>query len=59
MERYNEQIPENRGAAFPPTVRFKNENERDTALTQTHVQDVWDFDNKLKEIERFEPPALI
>lgn len=59
MERYNKQIPANRGAAFPPTIRFNNGNERDTALTQTHVQDVWDFDHKLKEIEVFEPPALI
>jgi len=59
MERYNQQIPINRGAAFPPTIRFKNENERDTALTQTHVQDVWDFDHKLKKIELFELPALI
>lgn len=40
-------------------IRFNNGNERDTALTQTHVQDVWDFDHKLKEIEVFEPPALI
>ncbi|KAG4283192.1 hypothetical protein FPRO06_09865 [Fusarium proliferatum] len=52
MERYNKQIPANRGAAFPPTIRFNNGNERDTALTQTHVQDVWDFDHKLKEIEK-------
>ncbi|KAF5967313.1 hypothetical protein FCOIX_12024 [Fusarium coicis] len=40
MDRYSKQIPANRGKAFPPTVRFKNENERDTALTQTHVQDL-------------------
>ncbi|KAF5533609.1 hypothetical protein FNAPI_12626 [Fusarium napiforme] len=39
MDRYSKQIPANRGKAFPPTVRFKNENERNTALTQTHVQD--------------------
>ncbi|KAF5233165.1 hypothetical protein FANTH_12641 [Fusarium anthophilum] len=39
MYRYSRQIPTNRGPAFPPTVRFKNENERNTALTQTHVQD--------------------
>nr|RBQ85985.1 hypothetical protein FVER53263_06599 [Fusarium verticillioides] len=39
MNRYSKQIPANRGKAFPPTVHFKNENERDTALTQTHVQD--------------------
>ncbi|KAF5548331.1 hypothetical protein FPHYL_9946 [Fusarium phyllophilum] len=39
MGRYSKQIPANRGSAFPPTIRFKNENERNTALTQTHVQD--------------------
>ncbi|KAF5663473.1 hypothetical protein FDENT_13119 [Fusarium denticulatum] len=39
MDRYSKQIPRNRGSAFPPTIRFKNENERNTALTQTHVQD--------------------
>ncbi|EWZ42616.1 hypothetical protein FOZG_07484 [Fusarium oxysporum Fo47] len=33
------QVPANRGVAFPPTIRFKNENERNTALTQTHRRD--------------------
>ncbi|KAJ4251889.1 hypothetical protein NW762_011186 [Fusarium torreyae] len=50
MQRYGEQVPRNRGHGFPPTVYFDNANARDTALTQTHVQDVWDFDNVLTYI---------
>ncbi|KAH7262916.1 P-loop containing nucleoside triphosphate hydrolase protein [Fusarium tricinctum] len=38
-ERYETQIPSNRGPAFMPTIRFKDANQRDTALTQIHVQD--------------------
>nr|CEG04353.1 unnamed protein product [Fusarium clavum] len=59
MQRYGQQIPERRGPTFPPTVRFENANERDTAFTQIHVQDVWDFDKALKEITEMEIPALI
>ncbi|KAF9769124.1 hypothetical protein IL306_013516 [Fusarium sp. DS 682] len=36
MKRYNQQIPKNRGPPFPEMIRFEDENERDTALTQTH-----------------------
>ncbi|KAJ4015449.1 hypothetical protein NW752_006912 [Fusarium irregulare] len=39
MDRYAKQIPKLRGYAFPPQIRFDNANERDTALTQMHVQD--------------------
>ncbi|OBS20115.1 hypothetical protein FPOA_11837 [Fusarium poae] len=39
MARYGQQIPKLRGCAFGPTIRFENANERDTALTQMHVQD--------------------
>ncbi|RKL47875.1 hypothetical protein BFJ70_g2242 [Fusarium oxysporum] len=38
-ERYNRQIPKLRGMLFPETMRFKDQNERDTAWTQIHVQD--------------------
>ncbi|PNP79505.1 hypothetical protein FNYG_07121 [Fusarium nygamai] len=38
-ERYNKQIPEMRGMLFPETIRFKDQNERDNAWTQIHVQD--------------------
>ncbi|KAL5598140.1 hypothetical protein FOBRF1_011933 [Fusarium oxysporum] len=37
--RYNRQIPKLRGMLFPETMRFKDQNERDTAWTQIHVQD--------------------
>ncbi|KAF5702111.1 hypothetical protein FMUND_13606 [Fusarium mundagurra] len=40
-EEYSKQIPRNRGSVFPPTIRFKDENERDTALTQTHEPEHW------------------
>ncbi|KAL5595363.1 hypothetical protein FOVSG1_009052 [Fusarium oxysporum f. sp. vasinfectum] len=33
------QVPANRGVAFPPTIRFKNENEWNTVLTETHRRD--------------------
>ncbi|RKK56162.1 hypothetical protein BFJ66_g3779 [Fusarium oxysporum f. sp. cepae] len=38
-ERYNRQIPKLRGMLFRETMRFKDQNERDTAWTQIHVQD--------------------
>ncbi|KAF5668078.1 hypothetical protein FHETE_5344 [Fusarium heterosporum] len=50
-ERYDKQVPDNRGPPFPPTVRFRDSNQRDTALTQVHVQDVWDYDQALQFIE--------
>jgi len=59
MQRYGQQIPKRRGQAFEPTVRFENANERDTALTQMHAQDVWDFDTALKQIEKMGLPGLI
>ncbi|CEI42076.1 unnamed protein product [Fusarium venenatum] len=49
MARYGEQVPELIGHAFYPRVRFENANERDTALTQMHVQDVWHFNAALEE----------
>ncbi|KAI6767580.1 hypothetical protein HG530_005589 [Fusarium avenaceum] len=39
LKRYEKQIPNNRGLAFTPTIRFEDTNQRDTALTQVHVQD--------------------
>ncbi|KAM0365139.1 hypothetical protein ACHAPK_010045 [Fusarium culmorum] len=39
MTRYGRQVPELIGDAFSPSVRLENANERDTALTQMHVQD--------------------
>ncbi|KAM0187543.1 hypothetical protein ACHAPI_011080 [Fusarium lateritium] len=59
MTRYGQQIPKNRGCSFTPEIRFQNANERDTALTQTHVQDVWDFQDALEDIRQTELPALI
>ncbi|KAH7144827.1 P-loop containing nucleoside triphosphate hydrolase protein [Fusarium sp. MPI-SDFR-AT-0072] len=49
-ERYNRQIPQTRGMLFPETIRFKDRNERDTAWTQIHVQDVWDFHHDLEHV---------
>ncbi|KAH7475705.1 hypothetical protein FOMA001_g11571 [Fusarium oxysporum f. sp. matthiolae] len=49
-ERYNRQIPKLRGMLFPETMRFKDQNERDTAWTQIHVQDVWDFHHDLEHV---------
>ncbi|KAG5795246.1 hypothetical protein H9Q69_005708 [Fusarium xylarioides] len=51
-DRYNKQIPEMRGMLFPKTIRFKDQNERDTAWTQIHVQDVWDFHHDLEHENR-------
>uniref|UniRef100_A0A0D2XYD5 DNA2/NAM7 helicase helicase domain-containing protein n=1 Tax=Fusarium oxysporum (strain Fo5176) TaxID=660025 RepID=A0A0D2XYD5_FUSOF len=51
-ERYNRQIPKLRGMLFPETIRFKDQNERDTAWTQIHVQDVWDFHHDLEHENR-------
>ncbi|EMT73564.1 hypothetical protein FOC4_g10002048 [Fusarium odoratissimum] len=48
--RYNRQIPKLRGMLFPETMRFKDQNERDTAWTQIHVQDVWDFHHDLEHV---------
>lgn len=59
MDRYRQQIPKRRGYAFTPRVRFENANERDTALTQMHVQDVWDFDCTLNDIATMKLPGLI
>lgn len=59
MDRYAKQIPKLRGYAFLPQIRFDNANERDTALTQMHVQDVWDFNDALEDIEGMELPCLI
>jgi hypothetical protein len=59
MARYGQQIPELRGHAFGSTVRFENTNERDTALTQMHVQDIWDYNVALEEIAEMELPCLI
>lgn len=59
MTRYNYQIPRNRGQGFSPRVHYDDFNQRDTALTQMHVQDVWDFHAALKEIEKMWLPALI
>ncbi|KAJ4163106.1 hypothetical protein NW754_014529 [Fusarium falciforme] len=42
MDRYNHQIPRNRGREFLPRVHYDDFNQRDTALTQMHVQDVGD-----------------
>ncbi|CAF3519066.1 unnamed protein product, partial [Fusarium graminearum] len=39
ISQYRKQVPNLRGIAFNPRVRFENANERDTALTQMHVQD--------------------
>ncbi|KAF4958531.1 hypothetical protein FGADI_2331 [Fusarium gaditjirri] len=49
-ERYNTQIPKLRGMLFRETIRFKDQNERDTAWTQIHVQDVWDFHHDLEHV---------
>ncbi|KAG7410760.1 DNA polymerase alpha-associated DNA helicase A [Fusarium oxysporum f. sp. rapae] len=49
-ERYNRQIPQTRGMLFPETIRFKDRNERDTAWTQIHVQNVWDFHHDLEYV---------
>ncbi|RKK14280.1 hypothetical protein BFJ65_g10845 [Fusarium oxysporum f. sp. cepae] len=49
-ERYNRQIPKLRGMLFRETMRFKDQNERDTAWTQIHVQDVWDFHHDLEHV---------
>ncbi|KAF5576179.1 hypothetical protein FPCIR_12747 [Fusarium pseudocircinatum] len=48
--RYNKQIPEMRGILFPEIIRFKDQNERDTAWTQIHIQDVWDFHHDLEHV---------
>ncbi|KAF5643764.1 uncharacterized protein FTJAE_3063 [Fusarium tjaetaba] len=58
-DRYNKQIPAMRGMLFPETTRFKDQNERDTAWTQIHVQDVWDFHHDLEHVNDVEMPALI
>ncbi|KAF5599980.1 hypothetical protein FPANT_2883 [Fusarium pseudoanthophilum] len=58
-DRYNKQIPKMRGMLFPETTRFKDQNERDTAWTQIHVQDVWDFHHDLEHVNDVEMPALI
>ncbi|KAJ4135210.1 hypothetical protein NW768_004831 [Fusarium equiseti] len=39
MTRYAKQLHKRWGPAFLPQIRFENANERDTALTQMHVQD--------------------
>ncbi|KAG4277199.1 hypothetical protein FPRO04_07496 [Fusarium proliferatum] len=49
-ERYNTQIPKTRGMLFNERTCFKNRNERDTAWTQIHVQDVWDFHHDLEHV---------
>jgi hypothetical protein len=59
MARYRQQIPKLRGLTFEPKVRLENANERDTALTQMHVQDVWDFNYALEDIAEMELPGLI
>jgi hypothetical protein len=59
LKRYEKQIPNNRGLAFTPTIRFEDTNQRDTALTQVHVQDVWDHEKALEYIENTTIPALI
>ncbi|KAF4969297.1 hypothetical protein FSARC_3452 [Fusarium sarcochroum] len=59
MKRYAQQIPRNRGPPFEPKIRFHNANQRDTALTQMHVQDVWDFDDALQDIAETEFVCLI
>ncbi|KAM0256002.1 hypothetical protein ACHAPA_012317 [Fusarium lateritium] len=59
IKRYEKQIPDNRGLAFTPTIRFEDKNQRDTALTQVHVQDVWDHNKALEFIDDATVPALI
>ncbi|KAM0545572.1 hypothetical protein ACHAPJ_011272 [Fusarium lateritium] len=54
MKRYSRQIPQNRGFTFSPRIKFDNANQRDTALTQMHVQDVWDFHDALEDIAETE-----
>ncbi|KAM0414551.1 hypothetical protein ACHAPT_013610 [Fusarium lateritium] len=54
----HQQIPRNRGLAFLPKIRYDDFNQRDTALTQMHVQDVWDFHAALEEIETMDIPAF-
>ncbi|KAK7413376.1 hypothetical protein QQX98_007753 [Neonectria punicea] len=52
LERYTETIPRNRGLCFEPRIRYDDSNQRNTCLTQMHVQDVWDFDAALKEMAK-------
>lgn len=59
MDRYANQIPRNKGRWFRSRIHYDTLNQRDTALTQMHVQDVWDFHVALKEIEQMRLPALI
>ncbi|CAG1981541.1 unnamed protein product [Fusarium graminearum] len=54
ISQYRKQVPNLRGIAFSPRVRFENANERDTALTQMHVQDVWDFNDVLEDVAEME-----
>ncbi|KAK6709687.1 hypothetical protein SNK04_010635 [Fusarium graminearum] len=55
ISQYRKQVPNLRGIAFSPRVRFENANERDTALTQMHVQGVWDFNDALEDRVGEEP----
>ncbi|KAL4728823.1 hypothetical protein ACLX1H_003222 [Fusarium chlamydosporum] len=59
VDRYAEQIPSLRGPSLDPQIRFENAKERDTALTQIHVQDVWEFHTALEEVATMKLPALI
>ena len=59
MTRYSNQIPRNRGPKFSAKICYDDVNQRDTALTQMHVQDVWDFHAALEEIETMWIPAVI
>ncbi|RSL68091.1 hypothetical protein CEP53_002710 [Fusarium sp. AF-6] len=58
MTRYSHQIPRNRGSRFSAKICYDDFNQRDTALTQMHVQDVWDFHAALEEIETMWIPAF-
>ncbi|KAL6699417.1 P-loop containing nucleoside triphosphate hydrolase protein [Trichoderma pleuroticola] len=40
LERYDEQLPRNRGPQFVPAFSFDNDNEHLAAMTQSQVQDV-------------------
>ncbi|KAF4462532.1 hypothetical protein FALBO_10675, partial [Fusarium albosuccineum] len=50
LRRYKRQVPRSRGDLFQPKIAYEDLNQRDTAITQMHVQDVVDYDAALKEI---------
>ncbi|KAJ3524606.1 hypothetical protein NM208_g11995 [Fusarium decemcellulare] len=58
LDRYAEQVPTNRGLSFEPKIAYDNMNQRDTAITQMHVQDVLDYDAALGEIANLPVPTL-